>query len=200
MGLMVDREEVLRQIDIGKGCATGADGGSILTYLLELGHRIRELPTTDLVHCGECKHYSVCVNDGVSAEDYCSIGCRNGKELEPVSYDITLAVKIDGTDLFAYVAEPELSSPTYNLREMFETCMDWDYSQGVYYPCKEVAEKVKMGIEELYKFPEKYDKFNPPNGWGDRRGAIRVLESLDDCIKETAEKIPIEHLYMSWGD
>ena len=27
MGLMVDREEVLRQIDIGKGCATGAYSG-----------------------------------------------------------------------------------------------------------------------------------------------------------------------------
>lgn len=116
-----------------------------------------------------------------------------------MSYDIRLAVKVDGTDIFADIAEPELASPTYNLREMFEICMDWDYSLDVYYPCKEVAEKVKRGIEELYKFPEKYDKFNPPNGWGDRKGAIKALESLDDCIKKTAQKIPIEHLYMSWG-
>lgn len=116
-----------------------------------------------------------------------------------MSYDIRLAVKVDRTDIFADVAEPELSSPTFNLREMFETCMDWDYSQGVYYPCKEVAEKVKRGIEELYKFPEKYDKLNPPNGWGDRRGAIKTLESLETCIEETAKRIPIEHLYMSWG-
>ena len=99
MGLMVDLDEVLRQIDIGKGCATVADGGSILTYLLELGQKIRELPTTYLVHCGECKYYSeLCVKDGVSAEDYCSCGCRKGKEFEPVSYDIRLAVKVDGTD------------------------------------------------------------------------------------------------------
>lgn len=116
-----------------------------------------------------------------------------------MSYDIRLAVKVDGTDIFADIAEPELSSPTYNLREMFETCMDWDYSQGVYYPCKEVAEKVKRGIEELRKFPEKYDKFNPPNGWGSREGALRTLVSLGECIEETTKKIPIEHLYMSWG-
>ena len=51
-----------------------------------------------------------------------------------MSYDIRLAVKVDGTDIFADIAEPELASPTFNLREMFETCMDWDYSQGVYYP------------------------------------------------------------------
>lgn len=83
MGLMVDLDEVLRQIDIGKGCATVADGGSILTYLLELGQKIRALPTTYLVHCGECKYYSeLCVKDGVSAEDYCSCGCRKGKEFE----------------------------------------------------------------------------------------------------------------------
>ena len=116
-----------------------------------------------------------------------------------MSYDIRLAVKVDGTDILADVAEPELASPTFNLREMFVTCMDWDYSQGVYYPCKEVTEKVKRGIEELYKFPEKYDKLNPPNGWGDRRGAIKALESLETCIEETAKKIPIDHLYMRWG-
>lgn len=201
MGLMVDREKVLRQIDIGKGCATVADGGSILTYLLELGQKIRALPTTYLVHCGECKYYSeLCVKDGVSAEDYCSCGCRKGKELELVSYDITLAVKVDGTDIFAYVAEPELSSPTYNLREMFTTCMDWDYSQGVYYPCDVVAEKVQRGIEDLYKFPAKYDKLNPSNGWGSRKAALDTLKSLRACIEETTKKIPIEHLYMSWGD
>lgn len=201
MGLMVDREEVLRQIDIGKGCATVADGGSILMYLLELGRKIRELPTTYLVHCGECKYYSeLCVKDGVSAEDYCSCGCRNGKELELVSYDISLAVKVDGTSIYANIATPELSDPTFNLREMFVACMNWDYSLGIYYPCKEVAEKVERGIKELYKFPEKYDKFNSPNGWGDRRGAIETLESLETCIEETTREIPIEHLYMTWGD
>jgi hypothetical protein len=116
-----------------------------------------------------------------------------------VSYDIRLAVKVDGTDIFADIAEPELASPTYNLREMFETCMDWDYSQGVYYPCKEVAEKVQRGIVELYRFPVKYDMLNSSNGWGDRYGAIRALKSLRDCIEETTKKVPIEHLYMSWG-
>lgn len=200
MGLMVDRDEVLHQIDIGKGCATVADGGSILTYLRELGQKIRALPTTYLVHCGECKYYSeVCVKDGVSAEDYCSCGCRKGEELKPMSYDIRLAVIVDGTNIYAAVAGPELSSPTFNLRDMFVACMAWDYSMGEYYPCADVIEKVKRGIAELKKNPKKYDKLNPPNGWGNREGALHALVSLRDCIYETAEKIPIEHLYMTWG-
>ena len=103
-----------------------------------------------------------------------------------MSYDIRLAVKVDGTDILADVAEPELSSPTYNLRDMFVACMNWDYDIGEDYPCYYVAQKVEMGIEQLKRFPKNYDKFNPPNGWGDREGAIRVLESLRKCICETA--------------
>ena len=115
-----------------------------------------------------------------------------------MSYDIRLAVKVDGTNLYADIAEPERSSPTYNLRDMFVACMDWDYSQGEYYKCEEVLQKVERGIRELSTRPSVYNKYNPSNGWGSRTGAIEALESLRECIYEEAEYIPIEHLYMHW--
>lgn len=115
-----------------------------------------------------------------------------------MSYDLRIAVKIDGLDQFAQIAEPYLSSPTYNLRDMFVACMDWDYTQCEYYPCKDVLPKIERGITELMTKPKRYDKYNPSNGWGSREGAIKVLESLRTCILEEAESIPIEHLWMCW--
>lgn len=48
-----------------------------------------------------------------------------------MSYDIRFGVKVDGMDGYIAVIDmPEYDSPTYNLRDMFVACMDWDYSQG----------------------------------------------------------------------
>lgn len=115
-----------------------------------------------------------------------------------MSYDIRISVKVEGLDKFAVISAPEYDSPTYNLREMFVACMNWDYSQGKYYPCKDVLPKVEKGIFELMTKPEHYNKYNPSNGWGSRASAISALESLRKCILENAEEIPIEHLWMSW--
>ena len=115
-----------------------------------------------------------------------------------MSYDIRLAVKVDGTDIYADIAEPKYSSPTYNLRDMFVACMDWDYSQGEYYKCEDVLNKVERGIRELTCRPNIYNQYNPSNGWGSRTSAIEALESLRECILEQAEYIPIEHLYVRW--
>lgn len=125
-----------------------------------------------------------------------------------MSYDIEINVKVEGCNEYAKIAEPELSSPTYNLGKMFRACMDWDYSQSekdengnyktVYYPCDFVIEKVERGLRELYTNREQYVKYNPANGWGSLDGAISVLESLRDCIYEESRYIPINCLYMSW--
>lgn len=115
-----------------------------------------------------------------------------------MSYDLRVAVKVEGCDKYADIAEPEYASPTYNLRDMFVACMDWDYKQGEYYSCKEVLPKIEHGINELTYNDKKYVKYNPPNGWGDLRGALEALISLRECILEQAEEIPLECLYMSW--
>ncbi len=115
-----------------------------------------------------------------------------------MSYDLEIAVKVDGTDLYAMIDRPEYYSPTYNLRDMFVACMDWDYSQHVYYKCSEVINSIERGIRELRTHRDVYEQYNPPNGWGTIDTAVRALESLRVCIYENAEVIPIEHLYMRW--
>lgn len=127
-----------------------------------------------------------------------------------MSYDIAIYVKVEGLDKYAMIAEPECSSPTYNLGEMFRACMDWDFNQSekddegkwhtCYYNCDFVINKVETGIRELRTKRRKYMQYNQPNGWGNIEIATRTLESLRDCIYETSEEkdIPIEHLYMSW--
>ena len=115
-----------------------------------------------------------------------------------MSYDIEICVNVDGLDQYAMIDRPRHDSPTYNLCEMFRACMEWDYSQGECYKCSEIIDKVEKGIRELKTNRKAYEKFNPSNGWGNIDSAIRVLESLRECIYENAEEIPIEHLYMKW--
>lgn len=115
-----------------------------------------------------------------------------------MSYDLRIAVKVDGTDIFAEIAEPEYSSPTYNLGEMFRACMDWDYMQSEYYRCSEVIGNIERGIRELRVNKSAYAKYNPSNGWGDTNSALGALESLRECIYTQAEEIPIEHLWVAW--
>jgi len=115
-----------------------------------------------------------------------------------MSYDLRVAVKIEGYDGYADIATPDYDDPTYNLSKMFRACMDWEYKQGEYYPCSEYAEKLVTGIDRLTHSRELYEKYNPQNGWGNIDSAIEALRSWWSCIQEQAEEIPIEHLYMRW--
>lgn len=123
-------------------------------------------------------------------------------------YDIEISVKVEGCDKYARIAEPDHANPTYNLRDLFKACMDWDYQQSelgedkeyhtVYYRCDFVIEKVNHGLDELLINGDKYVQYLPSNGWGTMQNALNTLGSLRACIYEQAENIPIECLYMSW--
>lgn len=115
-----------------------------------------------------------------------------------MSYDLQICVKAEGVDYYLPIAYPVYDDPTYNLRDMFVECMDWEYVQGNMYRCSDIIGKVERGIKELETNRAKYEKYNPPNGWGDIDSAFITLVSLKECIYETAEDIPIEHLYMRW--
>ena len=98
-----------------------------------------------------------------------------------MSYDVRFGVQTvcennDG-ERFVEVGVPELDSPTYNLREMFVACMDWDYEQGKWYPMTEVLPKIERGIRELHQHPEKYEQYNPSNGWGNLKDALNYLRN-----------------------
>ena len=121
-----------------------------------------------------------------------------------MSYDIRLGVKIADSDLFAVIAEPELSSPTYNIGEMFRICTGWDFEQSEWYKVTDVLPLIEHGIHEL-KFNEyEYKQYNSPNGWGNTRTALVSLESMLKCIYDTAtgdwgqNQIPIEYLWVKW--
>ncbi len=45
-----------------------------------------------------------------------------------MSYDLRVAVKVEGCDKYANIAEPEYAHPTYNLGDMFRACTEWDYT------------------------------------------------------------------------
>lgn len=115
-----------------------------------------------------------------------------------MSYDLRIAVKVEGIDKFATIDEPEYYCPTYNLGDMFRACTGWDFEQGKYYKCSEVIENISRGIIELRKDRLKYRTLEPDNHFGTVDDAIRVLDSLLICIYENAEEIPMEFLYVAW--
>ena len=122
-----------------------------------------------------------------------------------MSYDIRFGVKVDGMDGYiAVIDRPECDSPTYNLRDMFVACMDWNYSQGKWYNCAEVLPNFERGVYELTFHPKKYRKYNAPNGWGTVESALRTLKSFMEKTGQivsgdwSENEIPLEHLWMRW--
>ena len=123
-----------------------------------------------------------------------------------MSYDLRIGVKVEGLTLIAVIDEPEYSSPTYNLAEMFRACMGWDFEVGKWYNVKEVRPKIRNGIEELKNNWKKYKRLEPENGWGDVNSALKALESLEKCIADNVgetpwakwQEIPEENLWLSW--
>ena len=121
-----------------------------------------------------------------------------------MSYDIRFGVMVEGMDGYiATIDEPKYSSPTYNLRQMFVACMDWDYEQGKWYNCAEVIPKFERGVSELSFKPNDYKKYNAPNGWGTVDSALKALKSVlqkaaEITAGETWNEIPLEHLWIRW--
>lgn len=120
-----------------------------------------------------------------------------------MSYDIQFGVKVEGTDIIATIDMPEYDNPTYNLREMFVACMDWDYTQGEWYRCIDVIPKFERGVFELTYKGEEYKKYDSPNGWGTVSDALKALKSVVQKAKEITggfswNEIPMEHLWIRW--
>lgn len=121
-----------------------------------------------------------------------------------MSYDLRLGVKVEDTDIIAVIAEPEYSSPTYNLGKMFRVCMNWDFEQGKWYRVSDVWDLIEHGISELRMYPSKYRQYDAPNGWGTVSSALNALESLSQCISELTDegfgwnRIPPDKLWVCW--
>lgn len=53
---------------------------------------------------------------------------------------------------------------------------------------KESIPRLELALTELKKDPEKFEKMNPPNGWGSYAGFVDFLEKLLACAKEHPNK------------
>ena len=122
-----------------------------------------------------------------------------------MSYDIRFGVKVAGAadDVFAVIGEPELSSPTYNNRDIFVKSMGWDYHQGEWYKLTDIIPYIERGIHELQFNEIKYKPLEPDNGWGGTRSSLNALKSIMEWITEKMQcgwnsDIPIDCIYMCW--
>lgn len=120
-----------------------------------------------------------------------------------MSYDIRFGVKAEGVDEIVVIGQPENDSPTYNLREMFVACMDWDYKQGEWYRVSEVLPKFERGLHELRFNSKAYKKYEPDNGWGSIYSAVECLQSVIEKTQFYVEghgwnQIPLEALWIAW--
>ena len=120
-----------------------------------------------------------------------------------MSYDISFGVKVVGAeDKIIIIGEPEYSSPTYNIRDIFVQSMDWDYHQGEWYSMDEVLPKIERGIHELSFNDKKYKHLEPDNGWGSVDSALCTLRSIYGWFANEDggwdKDIPLNCIYMKW--
>lgn len=123
-----------------------------------------------------------------------------------MSYDIRFGVKVEGAaDVYAIIGQPKYDSPSYNIREIFVRCMDWDYEQGKWYRLDFVIPKVEGGIQELIANKHFYKQFEPDNGCGSVESAKNCLWSIykwfypdNEWDREWDEDIPMNCIYMKW--
>lgn len=123
-----------------------------------------------------------------------------------MSYDIRFGVKVEGAaDVYAIIGRPKYDSPSYNIREIFVRCMNWDYEQGRWYRIDEVLAKIEDGIKELISNPHLYRPYEPENGCGSVESAKNCLGSIykwfypdNEWDREYDEDIPMNCIYMKW--
>ena len=95
-----------------------------------------------------------------------------------MSYDISFRVKVEGVDCYVEVGECD-ANITWNVGDMIRvsTGLPWLNEENNGY-CKDVMPHIENGLYELQNFPEKYRKYEAPNGWGTIGGTIRFFERV----------------------
>lgn len=95
-----------------------------------------------------------------------------------MSYDVCFMVKVEGKDKWVEVGDCD-ANITWNLRDMIvaSTGLEWknEENNGL---CKDVIPAIKKGYDELQMYPDKYEKYEAPNGWGTIGGCIRFFGEI----------------------
>ena len=118
-----------------------------------------------------------------------------------MSYDISFRVKVEGLDKYVEVGGCSANT-TWNVRKMIEeaTGLPWINcdNNGL---CVDVIPQIMKGYAELLNYPEKYKKYEAPNGWGtveSTRGFFRqIIEDWEDFTKWNAELVPVTTFWIT---
>lgn len=100
-----------------------------------------------------------------------------------MSYSISFKVRVAGTDRYLTVGNCD-ANITWNVRKMITeaTGLEWnnEKNNGL---CVDVIPYIQRGYEELYSNPEKYKKYESPNGWETIEGTkgffLNILDAWD---------------------
>lgn len=95
-----------------------------------------------------------------------------------MGYDISFKVKVDGMDEWVSVGNCE-ANITWNVGDMIRlaTGLEWknEENNGL---CVDVMPKIVDGLKELLMKPQKYRKYEDPDGWGTIKGTIDFFNTL----------------------
>lgn len=107
-----------------------------------------------------------------------------------MSYNIAFKVKVEGIDRYIEVGDCS-ANVTWNLRKMIEaaTSLPWlnEENNGL---CVDVIPAIMHGYKELLMHPEKYEKYESPNGWGTVEGCKNFFEQIIEDWEEFSYEYP----------
>lgn len=104
-----------------------------------------------------------------------------------MSYDIHFCIREKNTNELIVIGESY--NITWNVRELIKKSSGWNIknekTNGL---ASEIIDKVRKGDRELFISPEKYKKYESPNGWGTIEGVRKLYRKLiDEWIYLTSE-------------
>ena len=102
-----------------------------------------------------------------------------------MSYDINL-VNCDEKEVYD-------DNYTYNVASMFRDAIGGEGLYELYgKSAKDCLLLLKDSIVKMKSNPKHYEDMNPENGWGDYKGALKVLERLyNACVENLDSKVII---------
>ena len=107
-----------------------------------------------------------------------------------MSYDIAFKVKVEGVNEYVDTGYCE-ANITWNVREIItaSTGLEWKNEENNG-RVKEVIPFIKQGYEELVRNPDKYKKYEAPNGYGTVVGCKRFFREIIRAWHELKEDNP----------
>lgn len=88
---------------------------------------------------------------------------------------------------------------TWNVRKMLEVAFGENHlKKWNDLSCDKFFRDLEKGYIDMIKNPEKYRKYNSPNGWGTYETTLRIIQNLYETIKKYAEIDGLENIYLEF--